>query len=223
MSCSVIAHGANSLVAIDEAAAAGVNGVELDVRRRADGTLVLAHDRDDVGAAVELGAALDRVVRLGLDVQVDVKEPGFERALAAALDHRGLTERAFVSSPSPGVLRACARADPRLVRSLTYPEDRAGLSRSRVGRPLVAPALRLLRRSLPWRLPRLVRAADASRVTLNHALADDAALGVCRDLGVEVCVWTVDDRGEARRLAERGVVAIITDDPRILAGRTFTP
>jgi glycerophosphoryl diester phosphodiesterase len=209
-----IAHRTNTLDAIDAAAHAG--GVELDVRRR-DNVLVLAHDDDEETGAL-LDAALACAAGLGLLVQLDVKEAGFEAEAAAAL--RAHDVRAFVSSPSPDVLRAFAAVAPDLPLALTYPEDRHGLTR--LPRPLVLAWLAVARLVLPLRLPGLLRAADASVATLNVHVFSRRAASAARRAGAEVYVWTVNDPEKVGDLAINGAAAIISDDPRIFLGGMST-
>lgn len=209
----------NSLAAIEAAAAAGVDAVELDVLRRRDGALVLAHGPAVGNDAALLDDALSLVDRLGLAVQLDVKAGGNEAAIVDALRGRDLLGRAFVSSFSLPILRAFADAAPELPRSFTYPEDRLGASERRLLRPAVRPGLAVLRALAPRRLPRWLRAAGAQAVTLNWAVVSPAGVAACHASGAAVYVWTVNDAALATTLVESGIDGIITDDPRIFAAR----
>lgn len=208
----------NSLAAIEAAAAAGADGVELDVLRTDDGRLVLAHGPEVPAAAAPLAAGLALACELGLFVQVDVKQRGPEAEIARRLEESGLAGRSFVSSCSLPGLADFAAVAPWLPRALTYPEDRFGISGSPVLRPLVRPGLAALRRLLPLRLPRWLAAVDASAATLNSAVVTAAVVEACRRRGAAVYVWTVNDPGLAKSLVETGVDAIITDDPRHVPG-----
>jgi glycerophosphoryl diester phosphodiesterase len=75
-------------------------------------------------------------------------------------------------------------------------------------------ALRVL---LPVRLPRFIRAAGASAVTLNWTVVTPRAIEVCHQRGVAVYVWTVNEPAVAKTLVESGVDGIITDDPRLFS------
>jgi glycerophosphoryl diester phosphodiesterase len=208
----------NSLAAIEAAAAAGVHGVELDVLRARDGSLVLAHGPELPPDAPPLADALRVAAELGLVVQLDIKLRGVEREVVDALAVAGLAERSFVSSFSLPTLAAFASLAPGLPRSFTYPEDRLGVSGRALLRPLVRPGLAAMRALLPRRLPRWLRAVGASAATLNWAVVTPAAVEACRREGAAVYVWTVNDAGVAKFLVERGVDAIITDDPRLVPG-----
>jgi glycerophosphoryl diester phosphodiesterase len=212
----------NSLVAIEAAAAHGLDAVELDVLRRPDGALVLAHGLPPPPGAPLLDDGLALAAGLGLAVQVDVKLGGMERGIVEALDRHGLLGRSFVSSVSHETLAAFAQAEPALPRSYTYPEDRRGVSDARLLRPAVLAGLAVLRAALPRRLPAWLRRVDAAAATLNWRVVSPSAVDVCHALGAAVYVWTVNDAAVVQELVEAGADGIISDDPRLLP-RTLRP
>jgi glycerophosphoryl diester phosphodiesterase len=212
----------NSLAAIEAAAAHEMDVVEVDVNRRDDRVLVLAHGPVLAPDAPALDEGLELAARLGLAVQLDVKLPGAEREIAAALRRHGLLERAFVSSFAMATLEAFAREEPTLPRSYTYPDDRYGLTSVRALRPVLRAALAALRTGLPRRLPAWLRSVDAAAATLNWTVVSPAAVDACHALGAAVYAWTVNDPNVVRTLLETGIDGIITDDPRLLA-RTLRP
>ncbi len=212
----------NSLAAIEAAAAHGMDAVELDVLRGLGGGLVLAHGPELPPGAPPLDEALALAARLGLAVQLDVKSAGVAVAAVEALRRHALLERAFVSSSAQPVLAEFRAAEPSLPRSLTYPDDRLGLSLRRWARPGVRAGLAALRTALPLRLPAWLRAAGAAAATLNWAVASRAATEACHRADAAVYVWTVNDAKLVRALVEIGVDGIISDDPRLLA-RTLRP
>jgi glycerophosphoryl diester phosphodiesterase len=207
----------NSLEAVEAAVEHGVDAVELDVVRGPDGRLVLAHGPPVPPDAPSLEAGLALAARLGVGVQMDVKQPGVEESVVDGLRRSGLLDRSFVSSFSLRMLRAFATLEPGLPRSLTYPEDRLGITGSRALGSAVRPGLAALRALLPLRLPRFMRAAGAGAVTLNWAVVTPRAIEVCHRAGVAVYVWTVNEPGLAKTLVESGVDGIITDDPRLFS------
>ena len=75
----------------------------------------------------------------------------------------------------------------------------------------------MLRALLPYRLPGLLRAAEASAATLNWAVVSPRAVAVCHGLGAAIYVWTVNDPERVRALVASDIDGIITDDPRLLA------
>ena len=208
----------NTLAAIEAAAGAGVDGVELDVLRAHDGSLVLAHGPEPPPDAPPLAEGLELARDLGLFVQLDVKRGGAEAEIAACLDAAGLRGRSFVSSFSLPSLVEFAASAPWLPRSFTYPDDRFGVAQRPVFKPLVPPGRTAIRLLLPRRLPKWLDAVDATAVTLHWAVVTPAVVAACHGRGAAVYVWTVNDPRLARTLVETGADAIITDDPRHVSG-----
>ena len=206
----------NSLEALELAVEFGCDMLEFDVLPLRDGTLVLAHANRDVRAGI---ATLDDALALaarrfsGVGLQLDVKLPGCEESVIAALRRHGVVERSWVSAFDAGSLRRFAELEPALPRSYTLPRDRFGISKR-------APLAPVLRGDLQRRLPSLLKRAGAGAATLHYSVASAAAIARAHDLGAAVYVWTVDDPVVARRLVAAEADGIITNDPRIFANVT---
>jgi glycerophosphoryl diester phosphodiesterase len=228
----------NTLAAFRRAIELGVDFVEFDVLDLADGTLVLAHSDDLL--EVSHGAAGGRVRPLRLEelkevapqlptfeealdffgsvqagLQVDVKCYRRGREVAEALARHGLVERAVASSFWPVALRDLRAAAPHLAVGLTYPDDRHGLARRRLIAPLVPPAVHLLGRVLPRRLPGWLSATCAAVAMLHWAVLSRAAVDRCHANGVAVWTWTVNEPALLERVLALGVDGVISDDPRL--------
>jgi glycerophosphoryl diester phosphodiesterase len=216
------AAGDNTLESLAAAVELSFDAVEIDVLRVPSGRLVLAHDLAHADGAPALDDALELLARHDIGILLDLKGAGHELALAEAARRHAVVERSFVSTASIASLRVLAAAEPALARSLTYPDDRFGLTGRRVVRPVVSPALVAMRRALPYRLPRLVRRAGACAVTLNWNVVTAAVVARCHALGIAVYAWTVDDPAVAAALLRFGTDGIITDDPRIFDGLLTT-
>jgi glycerophosphoryl diester phosphodiesterase len=216
----------NTLAAFAAARRLGAAGVELDVRRTADGELVIRHDAAIEGFGVlrdrslaELRAAHPEVPTLaealdvldGLLVNIEVKclptepdaDPDHEvaGAVAALVVARGLAASVVVSSFDLAAVDA--------VRSLAGSIPTAWLT---VGVPVSDAAAVAAEHGHAWLHPDRVQAAR------DPVGAVRAAHGA----GVRLDVWTVNDPDEVRALRDAGVDALITDVPdvarRALAG-----
>lgn len=200
----------NTLAGLMEAIRAGADGIECDVRRTADGALVLHHDPVIEGAGPVVGLTVaqlpGRVPRLeavlaalvGSHLNLEIKnlptEPGYDpeeltaRQVAALLRERAGQDSVIISSFTAAALDAVLSVDPaRATGFLTtagYDQDKA-----------------------------LARAVERGWSALHphHRAVTAELVAAAHSQGLAVNTWTVNDPEEARRLAGIGVDAIITD------------
>jgi glycerophosphoryl diester phosphodiesterase len=206
----------NTLRSLAAAVDAGADIVELDVVA-ADGKLVLGHSpRELPRELATLDEAFAALAPHDVGVHVDVKCRGSEEGIAAAIRRHGLERRTYASAFWPATLRRLGELVPEVPRALSYPEDRAGISRSRALGPLTLAGAAALRVALPRRIERMLAFADARIAALHFAVVSRAVVERCHALDVPVLVWTVDDPARARRLDALGVDAIVSNDPETL-------
>lgn len=222
----------NTIASFERAVEIGVDMVEFDVLRTRDGgpalspaersPLVVAHDWEDAASRepLTLDDALDAFTRPPLDrveIDCDLKLPGREEELVAALRERELLDRAMVSTMYVESLAAVRAIEPRLRLGWSYPLVTRAWDRSIPARPAVLAALAVMRARLPRLARRRAPELGVEAIWLYHRLATPALLAVTRDLEVELICWTVDDAGRVSALREMGVDGICTNDPRLLA------
>jgi glycerophosphoryl diester phosphodiesterase len=211
----------NTLPALLAAVETGVDLVEFDVVRGRDGDLVLAHSAEHVPEdGPTLDDALEYLAGAGIGAHVDLKQSGYEAEVVEALRRHAMVERSLVSSLDWASLRDVRVHEPRATIGLSYPEDRYGVGRRRALAPLVSGGLFAMRRLLPRLVLRWLAHTGASAAVLHHALVTPAVVRSCHSRGAAVWAWTVNDADVAAQLANWGADAIITDDPRILRGRS---
>ena len=213
----------NTLRSLSRAVELGCDLVEFDVLDLEDGTLVLAHSDDltevSHGAASgrvrtrtlaglrevapelpTLDEALELLGAFEVGLHVDLKQPGYEAATAAAIRRHGLVERTVVSSCHPHSLHALGAVEPGLARGLTYPFDRRGVSRRRLLAPVAAAGLLGLRLTLSRRVGRMLERAQASAAMLHHSVVSRATVDRAHARGAAVFAWTVDDARSLQRV-----------------------
>jgi glycerophosphoryl diester phosphodiesterase len=197
----------NSLEAVRRAAALGCDGVEIDVRRTADGQLIVVHDgrlgwrpvrrlehrevqaRMGAGRAPLLGDVLDEAAAQLL-VDVELKEDGYVEEVMALITQRLAPERYVVTSFLPRVIAQVKHS---------HPPTRAGL--------LIGP--RGARQA-----QRRVRAAGADFLAPHVTVARAGILDWAAARNLASWVWTVNDDRALRALsADARVAAVITDVP----------
>lgn len=214
----------NTVEAFTKARALRADGVELDVRRTADGHLVVLHDPEIpglgrvtsvTGEAIRSAApwvptlpeALDACA--GMWVNIEVKSLPTEsdwdpqetmaREVAGLVAELGLHDWVLISSFNPAALTAVRHEDPRIATGL-------------VTVAIIDPVLGI------------GAAADAGHSSLHPQVealtGDQLAASVERAQAADIALipWTVDDPGELRRLVDAGITGVITNVPDIARG-----
>ena len=202
----------NTLEAFRRAAAMGADAVELDVRRTADGVLVVHHDPrlDDRRVIVETGyrdlpahvptlaAALDACAGMWVNVEIknDPEEPDFDRTDSIADDTiahlvaRGEDHRWVISSFRIETVDRCRALAPTIRTAWLCVEAPEGVARTLVAKGHIA--------LHPW-------VAMLTRSTVE----------ACHAVGVQVNTWTCDDPAKMAELIEWGIDGICTNVPDV--------
>ena len=216
----------NTLASFEAAVGAGVEMIEFDVlseSRDGSGRLFLAHDYSALAAAqapLTLQQGLEHLASdayAGIELDVDVKLPGYGARVVHALRETGLLQRALVSSTYAEELDAMRAIEPALRVGWSVPRARRDYTESRL---TAAPALALLagyRALLPRRARVALRAGRFDAIMAHWRLVSSALVRAVAEGGGELYVWTVDDATQMDRLTGMGVDGIITNDPRLFA------
>jgi glycerophosphoryl diester phosphodiesterase len=202
----------NTLAALEAAVAAGADLVEFDI---APG-LRLGHSAAELpDGGIDLDAALEYLRAQPPGMHLDVKLPGYEADVVAAVRRHGVEDRVVVSTAYAVTSRRIFALAPELPRAIGYPRDRLGVGKAPWPAPLTRAGATALRRAMPLRVPILLRYARANVLSLHHALCSRAAIAAAHRRGAAVLAWTVNEPEIVRRLAGDGVDGIVADDPRM--------
>lgn len=195
------------------AASAVATGVELDVRRSADGKLVLSHDPDLAGhvvsqtswsilAEIDLGdghhpALLDEVIAALPDTTIQFEIKNYPQQSGFEPDHRLALETAERARPGD-VVTSFNPATIAAVRAV-FDQVPTGLAVE----PIVA---------LDEAVKQCLEGAHTALVPRQDMITTPL------DVPDEISVfpYTVNDPDRARELVEFGVSGIITDDPGLI-------
>jgi glycerophosphoryl diester phosphodiesterase len=198
----------NSLAAIRGALALGCDMIEVDVRRRADGALVLHHDSGDAPRAPLFSEALELIAAAGSSVMADLKEGRTSADVAAALAQYAPGIVTVVSG-NPDEARAVKAKLPSALAGRTWP-NHSGQN------ILVAETVMSWyhRRQLISQLDRLLDGFDL--LVAFHRVLSRAAVARCHAAGRQVYAWTVDGTARVDWLRSIGVDGVISDEPASL-------
>jgi glycerophosphoryl diester phosphodiesterase len=212
----------NTFASFDAAVEAGVDMIEFDVLPEREGSdrLILAHDYVDAASreAHTLEDALayfssDRFA--GIELDVDLKLPGYELRVLDALRAHGVLERALISSQYAESLARLRSAEPTARLGWSVPKLTRDPFRSWHTRIQVYVALPAYRALLPGRAAAAIRARRCDAVMAHWRLVTPRLVRSIRAAGGELYVWTVDDLERVRALDALGVTGVITNDPRL--------
>ena len=214
----------NTMAAYEAAVGMGYRYVETDVHLTADGVLVAFHDAaldrvtDRSGKIADLPWSEVREARLAggqgvplfedllgswpdLRVNVDPKADAAVEPLAEVIERTGSLDRIGVGSFSGRRLaRLRERLGPGLCTSLG---------------PLATVQLRIASFGVPVG-PITAACAQVPVRQSGVPVVDRRFVAAAHRRGLQVHVWTIDDRAEMERLLDLGVDGLMTDRPAVL-------
>lgn len=214
----------NTLAGIDAAFEGGADGVEIDVRATADGELVLFHDATLERTAADPRPLADLTLEdlralevidthdsggprpiptfdetlacvdgRGLLV-IELKEPGLEERVAAAVRAHQAAEACWIWSFQPAVVQASRAALPEVPAWLTFS----------AGSPTYLGDVD------PFEFAPRIGAAGLS---VHHQQVTPELVDRARRRGLLVATWTVNEPDDLARVRDAGVDAICGDFP----------
>jgi glycerophosphoryl diester phosphodiesterase len=217
----------NTAASFDAALAAGVHMIEFDVlpeHHDGKGELWLAHDYVAARSVEPRPPTLDEGLEhltgstfADIELDVDLKLPGYELRVLDALRAHGVIDRTLVSSQYLRSLQLLRGAEPSLRLGWSVPRLKSDPTRS----PLtIGPAYALLqvyRRILPRQAVSAIRTLRLDALMAQWRLVTGGLVNAVHAAGAELYVWTVDDAAQIARLETLGVDGVITNDPRLFA------
>ncbi|MBV9606171.1 MAG: glycerophosphodiester phosphodiesterase [Solirubrobacterales bacterium] len=211
----------NTFASFDAAVGAGVDMIEFDVLGEEHGdALILAHDWAD--AASREPHTLDDALAYfaseafaGVELDVDMKLPGYELHVLSALRESGLLERALISTQYEESLAVLRAAEPSVRLGWSVPKLTRDPFRSPATRIPAFVGLQVLRGLLPERAARAIRSGRCDALMAHWRLVTPRLVRRVREAGGELYVWTVDDAARLQALEAMGVTGVITNDPRL--------
>ena len=217
----------NTVASFEAALAADVDMIEFDVlSEHADGSgeLFLAHDYSDLGRRRADALTLAEGIELfrgeafaGVELDVDLKLPGYEDRAVAALRDAGLMERVLISTMEESSLRHIRATAPDVKLGWSVPKVKRDPFRSVFTKVPAYGMLQVIRRTLPRRAAKAIREGRVDAIMANFHLVTPALVRAVLDAGGEIYVWTVDDATRIETLRGLGVTGCISNDPRLLA------
>jgi glycerophosphoryl diester phosphodiesterase len=214
----------NTPASFDAALKAGVDMIEFDVlpeRRDGGGRLLLAHDYTvDLDRAPSLQEGLAHLASSpfeSVELDVDLKLPGYEERVVDALREHGLVERALISSNWMRSLVTIRELEPRLRLGWSVPRVKRDYTASVLTKLPAYIGVRYVRRRLPQVVHRHIEAGRCEALMAHWLFVTPQLVEAVRRARGELYVWTVDELPRIGDLRTLGVTGVITNDPRLFA------
>jgi len=209
----------NTPASFDAALAHGVDMIEFDVLEH-EGRLLLAHDYDHVDGAPTLEDGLAHLASSpfdGVELDVDLKLPGYEARAVAALREHGLVERTLVSTMWMRSLVVLRELEPKLRLGWSVPRLRNDPTERWITKLPAYAGAAWVRAKLPRAAARHIGAGRCDAVMAHWRLVSPRLVRAIKTAGGELYVWTVDDGPRIGKLERLGVTGVITNDPRLFS------
>jgi glycerophosphoryl diester phosphodiesterase len=211
----IVAHniraGRAGLAAIRDAIATGADRIEVDVLAL-DGRLIVAHDRTEARRSATVVAfedALAEIVAARRGLLADVKNAAAAAPLGAAIAAAGHGAASIVSGDL--ALIQIVAEQSGAARAWTLPAERGAFTAAHPGPWGLATGA--ARRRVERAAAQAIAEGRCDAVSVDRRFVGDRLVGAVHAVGGRVIVWTVDRRGEIRRLAALGADELVTDDP----------
>jgi glycerophosphoryl diester phosphodiesterase len=223
----------NTLASFDAALEAGVDMIEFDVLPQnpppkgappdaGSGPLRLVHDHRHLRETPDAPTLAEGLAHFasdafaGVELDVDLKLPGYEREVVDALREHALVERCLISSQflsSIDLIRGELAPEARLGWSV--PQFRRDWSKHPLLRYPFLPVALAYRTRLPAKAASGLRAGRFDALMSHFRLITPRLVHAVQDAGGELFAWTVDEPDQIARLEALGVDGIISNDPRL--------
>jgi glycerophosphoryl diester phosphodiesterase len=215
----------NTLASFDVALAHDVDMIELDVlseRPDGSGRLLVGHDYEDLRSRTPLTfeQALEHLAGerfAGIELDVDVKLPGYELRVLGALREHGLVQRTLISGMFPAALARIRAAEPTLRLGWSVPRVRRDYTTDML---TAIPALAMLtgyRATLPRRVRTALKEGRFDAIMAHWRVVTPGLVRAVAEGEGQLYVWTVDDARMITKLTAMGVDGIISNDPRLFS------
>ncbi|MGH2912706.1 MAG: glycerophosphodiester phosphodiesterase, partial [Solirubrobacteraceae bacterium] len=202
----------NTLASFDAALAHDVDMIEFDVlSEKIDGSgrLLVAHDYEDMRSRTPLTLEEALGYLAGedfahVDIDLDVKIPGYELQVVDALRTAGLIERTLISGMYPSALARVRAVEPSLRLGLSVPRVRRDYTTDLL---TAIPALAMLtgyRAMLPRRARGVLEAGEVDAIMAHWRVVTPALVRAVELGGGELYVWTGDDAALVSQLTRWG-------------------
>ncbi len=174
----------NSIESIEAAINGGADALEVDVRQRPDGTVVMGHDIITTNSGgVELETAFDIIEKSDIHVNLDIKDIKALDALYELIKAHKLEKRVFLTGIETYQAKAAAEKCPDIEYYVNYIPNR----------------IKIFSEDYQEKILGMLEETGAVGINCNHTYASRTLSEVLHKNGYKLSVWTVDKQFQMKR------------------------
>lgn len=195
----------NSTAYLRHALHTGADALEIDIRRSAGG-LVLSHDMpEETADPVTLEEAFRILAGSSMKINCDLKIYDLEEDVLKTAEETGIGRGRLILT---GSVTDCMHARQRLGDLCVF------INAEELIPGFYEPFLAGHPDPDTFRiLAERCRAAEMDVININYRVCTDELFGICREAGIALSVWTVDETGAMERMLTKGVRNLTTRMP----------
>lgn len=175
----------NSIESVEKAIEAGADVVEVDVRQRPDGTVVMGHDIITTNnAGIELYKAFEIIAPSKIMVNLDVKDIKCLIALRELVVQYNLKERVFMTGIETYQTDSVKDSCPDIPYYINYTPSR----------------IKIFSEDYQEKIIELLKETGALGINCNHRYSSKTLSNLLHNNGYKLSVWTVDKKYNMKRV-----------------------
>ena len=179
--------------------------LEIDVRRAADGALLLTHDPIGEKKLIPLTEGLEFLSSKDIVINFDLKEYGLEEDILRLAEEKKIPESRMMFTGSVTDAMDFVKKHPG-VTVFINPEELVPDFYEMIRRPEA-------REETFSKMIGLCRSAGYDTVNIDYRALDKAAFSMLKNARIKISAWTVDDADDMRRMEAAGADYITTNRP----------
>ena len=192
---------ANSMESVKKAIEYGVDVIEIDVRRRPNGTIVMGHDIIPTNTnGVEIKSVFEVIKDTDVRLNLDIKEMKLLPDLHDMIVEYGLVDRVFLTGIEEWEAKNVPKLCPDIEFYINYLPSR----------------IKIFSADYQQKLIDMLVETGACGINCNHANASRTLSDVLHDNGFKLSVWTVDKEYHMKRALVNKPDNITTNHPDAL-------
>lgn len=191
----------NTVESVQKAIDEGVSVIEVDIRQRPDGTVVMGHDIITTNNdGTEITAVFRMIKDTDIQMNLDIKETKSLLALHDIIVEYGMIDQVFFTGIETYDVKAVKASCPDIAYYINYIPSR----------------IKIFSEDYQEKIINLLEETGAVGINCQHTYASATLSDVLHKEGYKLSVWTVDKKRDVKRMLVSSPDNITTHDPYLV-------